>query len=47
MTMVYFVYEEGLHKFNIGYGAAAANILFAVIAIISWLELKIIKEKTA
>jgi multiple sugar transport system permease protein len=46
-TMVYFVYEEGLQKFNIGYGAAAANVLFAVIAIISWLELKLIKDKTA
>jgi multiple sugar transport system permease protein len=46
-TMVYFVYEEGLQKFNIGYGAAAANILFVVIAIISWLELKLIKDKTA
>jgi multiple sugar transport system permease protein len=46
-TMVYFVYEEGLQKFNIGYGAAAANILFAIIAIISWLELKLIKDKTA
>jgi len=46
-TMVYFVYEEGLQKFNIGYGAAAANILFAVIAIVSWLELKLIKDKTA
>ncbi len=47
MTMVYFVYEEGLHKFNIGYGAAAANILFLIIAIVSFLELKLIKEKTA
>jgi multiple sugar transport system permease protein len=45
MTMVYFVYEEGLHKFNIGYGAAAANILFLVIAGISWLELKLIQER--
>jgi multiple sugar transport system permease protein len=47
MTMVYFVYEEGLHKFNIGYGAAAANVLFVIIALISWLELRIIREKAA
>jgi multiple sugar transport system permease protein len=46
-TMVYFVYQEGLQKFNIGYGAAAANILFALIAIVSWLELKLIRDKTA
>jgi multiple sugar transport system permease protein len=45
-TMVYFVYQEGLQKFNIGYGAAAANILFVVIALVSWLELKLIKDKT-
>ncbi|MCC6961731.1 MAG: sugar ABC transporter permease [candidate division Zixibacteria bacterium] len=46
MTIVYFVYEEGLHKFNIGYGAAAANLLFALIALIAWLELKLIRERT-
>ncbi len=45
-TIVYFVYEEGLHKFNIGYGAAAANILFAIIALIAWFELKLIRERT-
>lgn len=45
MTIVYFVYEEGLHKFNIGYGAAAANILFVLIAIIAWLEMKLVQER--
>lgn len=45
MTMVYFVYEEGLHKFNIGLGAAAANILFLIIAMISWLELRLIQGR--
>lgn len=45
ITMVYFVYQEGLQKFNIGYGAAAANILFLAIALVSWLELKLLKEK--
>ncbi len=47
MTMVYFVYEEGLHKFNVGYGAAAANILFLIIAVISFLELRLIRERSA
>ena len=47
LTMVYFVYEEGLHKFNIGYGSAAAYLLFAVIAFISWLELKLVKSRDA
>ena len=45
MTMVYFVYEEGLHKFNIGYGAAAANVLLIIIATISFLELRLIRER--
>lgn len=45
MTIVYFVYEEGLHKFNIGYGAAAANILFLIIAVISFLELRLIRQR--
>lgn len=44
-TMVYFVYEEGLHKFNIGYGSAAAYVLFMVIAIISFLELRLIRTR--
>lgn len=47
MTIVYFVYEEGLHKFNIGYGAAAANILFILIAIIAWMEMKLVQERQA
>ena len=46
-TMVYFVYEEGLHKFNIGYGSAAAYLLFVVIALISWFELKLIRTRHA
>lgn len=46
-TMVYFVYEEGLHRFNIGYGSAAAYVLFLVIAIISFLELRLIREQGA
>lgn len=44
-TMVYFVYEEGLHKFNIGYGSAAAYILFLLIAVISFLELRLIRTR--
>jgi multiple sugar transport system permease protein len=47
MTIVYFVYEEGLHKFNIGYGAAAANILFLLIAAIAWIEMRLLREQKA
>ena len=46
-TIVYFVYEEGLHKFNIGYGAAAANVLFVLIALIAWAEMKLVQERQA
>lgn len=34
-TMVYFVYDEGLVKFNMGYASAAAYALFILIAIVS------------
>jgi multiple sugar transport system permease protein len=44
-TMVYFVYEEGLHKFNIGYGSAAAYLLFILIAVISFIELRLIRAR--
>jgi len=46
-TLVYFVYEEGLHKFNIGYGSAAAYVLFLIIALISFFELKLIRGRGA
>ncbi len=45
-TMVYFVYEEGLHKFNIGYGSAAAYLLFLIIALISIFELRLIRSRS-
>jgi multiple sugar transport system permease protein len=34
-SMVYFVYEEGLVRFDMGYASAAAYVLFALIAVVT------------
>jgi multiple sugar transport system permease protein len=34
-TLVFFVYDEGLAKFNMGYASAAAIVLFALVALVS------------
>jgi multiple sugar transport system permease protein len=41
LTMVYLVYDEGLHKFNMGYASAMAYCLFLIIAIFSLAQLKL------
>ena len=40
LTMVYLVYEQGLHKFQMGYASAIAYVLFLVILIFSFLQMK-------
>jgi multiple sugar transport system permease protein len=40
LTMVYLVYEQGLHKFQMGYASAIAYVLFAVILIFSFVQMK-------
>jgi len=44
-TGVYFVYESGLKRFDFGYASAAAYILFAIIAIASILQFKLLKTE--
>jgi len=44
-TLVYFVYEEGLRRFNIGYASAAAYMLFILILILSLLQMKLLKGR--
>jgi len=41
LTVVYFVFEEGLERFNMGYASAAAYVLFVVIAIFSAIQLRL------
>lgn len=41
LTVVYFVFEEGLERFNMGYASAAAYLLFVIIAVFSALQLKL------
>lgn len=45
-TAVYFIYEEGLHRFKMGYASAAAYLLFAIIAIFSYVLFKSFKSET-
>ncbi len=45
-TMVYFIYEAGLTtKFNFGYASAAAYILFIIVALFSFLQFKLLKQR--
>ncbi len=44
-TLVYFVYEEGLRRFNIGYASAAAYLLFVLILILSLLQIRLLKGR--
>lgn len=45
-TVVYFVFNEGLQKFNIGYASAAAYILFIIILLFSLLQMKLVSGKS-
>jgi multiple sugar transport system permease protein len=45
-TAVYFIYEEGLHRFKMGYASAAAYLLFAIIAVFSYFLFKSFKSET-
>ncbi len=45
-TMVYFIYESGLTtKFNFGYASAAAYILFLIVALFSFIQFKLLKNR--
>jgi multiple sugar transport system permease protein len=41
LTVVYFVFEEGLQRFDMGYASAAAYVLFMIIALFSAVQLKL------
>lgn len=44
-TAVYFIYEEGLHRFKMGYASAAAYLLFGIIALFSYFLFKSFKSE--
>jgi len=44
-TVVYFVFDEGLQKFNMGYASAAACLLFVIILLFSLAQMKLISRK--
>jgi len=45
LTGVYFVYENGLRRFDFGYASAAAYIVFVIIAVASALQFKFLKTE--
>ncbi len=45
-TAVYFIYEEGLHRFKMGYASAAAYLLFGIIALFSYFLFKSFKSES-
>lgn len=44
-TGVYFVYETGLRRFDFGYASAAAYVIFAIIAIVSLVQFRLLKTE--
>jgi len=44
-TVVYFVFEQGLQKFNMGYASAAAYLLFVIILGFSLLQMKLLARR--
>ena len=44
-TVVYFVFDEGLQKFRMGYASAAAYLLFLIILIFSLLQMKLLSRR--
>ncbi|MFH2037343.1 MAG: sugar ABC transporter permease [Candidatus Zixiibacteriota bacterium] len=44
-TAVYFVYESGLSRFEFGYASAAAYILFLIIAMFSFIQFGLLRQR--
>ena len=44
-TVVYFVFDEGLQKFRMGYASAAAYLLFLIILAFSLLQMKLLSRR--
>ena len=45
-TVVYFVFDEGLQNFSMGYASAAAYLLFLVILMFSLLQMKLVSRRS-
>lgn len=41
LTVVYFVYDRGLHKFDMGYASAAAYVLFLIIMAFALIQMRL------
>lgn len=44
MTITLYLYETGFKYFNFGYASAMAYILVVIIAVISWVQMKLVGD---
>ena len=44
-TVVYYLYEQAFHRFDLGYASAVAYLLFAVTLGIAWLQSRIVRAE--
>jgi putative chitobiose transport system permease protein len=44
LTMVYYIYQKGFEDFDMGYSAAIALVLAAVVGVISWLNVRYFRD---
>jgi len=45
-TIVYHIYETGFKDFHLGYASAAAVIMLLIVGLITWLQMRIARDRT-
>ena len=45
LSLVAYLYERGFQRFEMGYASAIAYILFAIIFLVTWFNLKVVRSK--
>ncbi len=46
-TVVWYLYETGFHRFDMGHASAVGYVLFVITMILSWVQIKAFKEENA
>lgn len=44
-TVVWYLYETGFHRFDMGHASAVGYVLFFITMLLSWLQVKVFKEE--
>ncbi len=44
LTITYYLYNQGFNFFDFGYASAIAYVIVVFIAILSWLQFKVVKD---